>query len=99
MSLGLEESGVLLVICLFDYDFYLDLFVLSQDCERYKLGDMKSFHYLNQSDCYELNNVSNGREYVKTRRAMDVVGINPDDQVIRRSCWHCFKTNLGAIYL
>jgi hypothetical protein len=52
-----------------------------QDCERYKLGDARSFHYLNQSDCFELNGVSNGREYVKTRRAMDVVGISPEEQV------------------
>lgn len=59
---------------------------------------MKSFHYLNQSDCYDLNNVSNGREYVKTRRAMDVVGINPEDQVIRRSFWHPFQTIVAAFY-
>jgi hypothetical protein len=41
-------------------------------------GDAKTFHHLNQSGCYDLNNVSNSREYAKTRRAMDVVGLNSD---------------------
>lgn len=59
--------------------------VSPQDCEKYKLGDARSFHYLNQSDCIELENISNGHEYVKTRRAMDIVGINLDEQVSRGS--------------
>jgi myosin-5 len=63
-----------------NYHCFYQLCASPEDCERYKLGDPRSFHYLNQSECYELNGVSNGREYVKTRRAMDVVGINPDEQ-------------------
>ncbi len=64
-----------------------NMFLWWQDCEKYKLGDAKTFHYLNQSGCYDLNNVSNSREYAKTRRAMDVVGINSDDQVPLICCF------------
>ena len=40
------------------------------------------FHYLNQSNCYELSGVDDSKEYLATRRAMDVVGISSDEQVI-----------------
>ncbi|KAG0604572.1 hypothetical protein M758_10G181000 [Ceratodon purpureus] len=63
-----------------NYHCFYQLCASPEDSERYKLGDARSFHYLNQSDCFELNGVSNAREYVKTRRAMDVVGINPEEQ-------------------
>ncbi|CAM6054233.1 unnamed protein product [Sphagnum tenellum] len=63
-----------------NYHCFYQLCASPEDCEKYKLGDAKTFHYLNQSGCYDLNNVSNSREYAKTRRAMDVVGINSDDQ-------------------
>ncbi|XP_024385122.1 myosin-9 isoform X2 [Physcomitrium patens] len=63
-----------------NYHCFYQLCASPEDCERYKLGDARSFHYLNQSDCFELNGTTNGREYVKTRRAMDVVGINPEEQ-------------------
>ena len=52
-----------------------------QEKERYKLGNPKIFHYLNQSNCYELDGVNDGEEYVATRRAMDIVGINEEEQV------------------
>lgn len=52
-----------------------------QEVERYKLGNPKSFHFLNQSDCYELDGVNDGHEYLATRRAMDVVGISEQEQV------------------
>ncbi|KAF3793945.1 Myosin-11 [Nymphaea thermarum] len=48
--------------------------------EKYKLGNPKSFHYLNQSNCYELAGVSDAHDYIATRRAMDVVGISEKDQ-------------------
>ncbi|PIN14470.1 Myosin class V heavy chain [Handroanthus impetiginosus] len=38
------------------------------------------FHYLNQSNCYELDGVDDSKEYLSTRRAMDVVGISSDEQ-------------------
>lgn len=42
---------------------------------------MQSFHYLNQSDCYELDGVNDAEEYLATRRAMDIVGIGEEEQV------------------
>ncbi|KAG2402740.1 Myosin-9 Myosin XI [Vigna angularis] len=48
--------------------------------EKYKLGDPKSFHYLNQSNCYELVGVNAAQEYLSTKRAMDIVGISQDEQ-------------------
>ncbi|KAJ0078681.1 hypothetical protein Patl1_23216 [Pistacia atlantica] len=44
------------------------------------LGNPKSFHYLNQSTCYELVGVSDAHDYLATRRAMDIVGISAKDQ-------------------
>lgn len=41
----------------------------------------KTFHYLNQSDCYKLDGVDDTEEYLATRRAMDVVGISEEEQV------------------
>ncbi|RZR79819.1 hypothetical protein BHM03_00005665 [Ensete ventricosum] len=51
-----------------------------KDADKYKLGHPSNFHYLNQSNSYELDGVSNAEEYLKTRRAMDIVGISVDDQ-------------------
>lgn len=56
-------------------------FSFFKDADKYKLGHPSSFHYLNQSNSYELDGVSNAEEYLKTRRAMDIVGISVDDQV------------------
>ena len=52
-----------------------------QDIKKYKLGEAKSFHYLNQSNCIELNGMDNSKEYVETRRAMSIVGMSSDEQV------------------
>jgi myosin heavy subunit len=48
---------------------------------KYKLAHPKNFNYLNQSHTYELQGVSDADEYLKTRRAMDIVGICFADQV------------------
>ncbi|WZY75236.1 hypothetical protein YC2023_021620 [Brassica napus] len=48
--------------------------------EKFKLGDPKSFHYLNQSKCYKLDGVDDTEEYLATRRAMDIVGISEEEQ-------------------
>lgn len=53
----------------------------NQDSEKYKLECPSQFHYLNQSTIYELEGVSNADEYIKTRRAMTIVGISEDEQV------------------
>ncbi|KAF2592081.1 hypothetical protein F2Q70_00044069 [Brassica cretica] len=51
-----------------------------EDVERFKLGDPKSFRYLNQSSCFELDGVNDAEEYLATRNAMDVVGISEQEQ-------------------
>ncbi|XWS16193.1 hypothetical protein CRYUN_Cryun34aG0064100 [Craigia yunnanensis] len=60
--------------------FYLLCAAPLEDIERYKLGSPKAFHYLNQSSCYELDGVNDAHEYLATRRAMYIVGINDQEQ-------------------
>ncbi|XP_057439528.1 myosin-11-like [Lotus japonicus] len=60
--------------------FYLLCAAPQEEIEKYKLGHPKTFHYLNQSKCFELADVSDAREYLATRRAMDIVGISPKEQ-------------------
>ncbi|XP_059432809.1 myosin-17-like [Corylus avellana] len=60
--------------------FYLLCAAPPEDRERYKLENPKSFHYLNQSTCYELDGVDDAHEYLATRRAMDIVGISEEEQ-------------------
>ncbi|WOK92378.1 myosin-11-like isoform X1 [Canna indica] len=60
--------------------FYLICAAPPEEIEKYKLGPPKSFHYLNQSNCFELAGVSDAREYLATRRAMDIVGISAQEQ-------------------
>ncbi|RRT71787.1 hypothetical protein B296_00031094 [Ensete ventricosum] len=52
-----------------------------QDVKKFKVADPRTFHYLNQTNCYEVANVDDAREYLETRTAMDVVGISQDEQV------------------
>ncbi|KAL5796564.1 hypothetical protein ACOSQ2_001384 [Xanthoceras sorbifolium] len=60
--------------------FYLLCAAPPEEIEKYKLGNPKSFHYLNQSNCYELVGVNDANEYLATRRAMDIVGISKTEQ-------------------
>ncbi|XP_044486301.1 myosin-6-like [Mangifera indica] len=60
--------------------FYMLCAAPAEDIEKYKLGNPRTFHYINQSNCYELDGVDDSKEYVATRKAMDVVGISSDDQ-------------------
>ncbi|TXG66005.1 hypothetical protein EZV62_007280 [Acer yangbiense] len=60
--------------------FYLLCAAPQEEVEKYKLGNPKTFHYLNQSTCYELVGVSDAHDYLATRRAMDIVGISAKDQ-------------------
>ncbi|KAI3806052.1 hypothetical protein L1987_21943 [Smallanthus sonchifolius] len=55
-------------------------FAPPEEIKKYKLGDPRSFRYLNQSKCYELDGVSDSHDYLATRRAMDVVGMNEKEQ-------------------
>ncbi|KAM6541919.1 hypothetical protein CsatB_006366 [Cannabis sativa] len=63
-----------------NYHCFYHLCASGRDAEKYKLDHPTHFHYLNQSKVYELDGVSNAEEYIKTRRAMDIVGISHEDQ-------------------
>lgn len=45
------------------------------------MGDPKTFHYLNQSNSYKIDGLDEQKEYIATKNAMDVVGINSEEQV------------------
>lgn len=53
-----------------------------QDIKKFKLGDPRTYHYLNQTSCFEVPYVNDAKEYLETRNAMDVVGITTDEQVL-----------------
>ncbi|KAK6265916.1 hypothetical protein QUC31_016753 [Theobroma cacao] len=60
--------------------FYMLCAAPPEDVEKYQLGNPRTFHYLNQSNCYELDGLDDSKEYPDTRRAMDVVGISQAEQ-------------------
>ncbi|KAL3732747.1 hypothetical protein ACJRO7_029401 [Eucalyptus globulus] len=60
--------------------FYMLCAAPPEEIVKFKLGDPRTFHYLNQSNCYEVANVDDAREYLETRNAMDIVGISQDEQ-------------------
>ncbi|KAM7254297.1 hypothetical protein ACFE04_031979 [Oxalis oulophora] len=60
--------------------FYLLCAAPLEEINKFKLGSPMSFHYLNQSSCYELDGVNDADEYLATRRAMDIVGISLKEQ-------------------
>ncbi|XP_047339583.1 myosin-9-like [Impatiens glandulifera] len=60
--------------------FYLLCAAPQEEVDKYKLGSPQSFHYLNQSNCYDLEGISDAHDYLATRRAMDIVGISEKEQ-------------------
>ncbi|XP_062079405.1 myosin-6-like isoform X2 [Humulus lupulus] len=60
--------------------FYMLCAAPPEEIQKYKLGHPRTFHYLNQSNCYELDGLDESKEYIATRKAMDVVGITSDKQ-------------------
>ncbi|XP_039021834.1 myosin-16-like [Hibiscus syriacus] len=60
--------------------FYLLCAAPPEEIERYKLGDPTTFHYLNQSSCYQLVGVDDAQDYLKTKKAMDIVGMTESEQ-------------------
>ncbi|CAN6439793.1 unnamed protein product [Victoria cruziana] len=60
--------------------FYMLCAAPPEDAKKFKVADPRTFHYLNQTNCYEVANVNDAREYLETRNAMDVVGINQEEQ-------------------
>ncbi|KAL8104813.1 myosin-6-like [Apium graveolens] len=60
--------------------FYMLCAAPPEDAEKYKLSNPRKYHYLNQSKCIELEAMDDSKGYLETRRAMNVVGIESDDQ-------------------
>ncbi|XP_057781954.1 myosin-6-like [Salvia miltiorrhiza] len=60
--------------------FYMLCAAPQEEVQKYKLGNPRTFHYLNQTNCYELDGVDDGKEYIATRKAMDTVGISVQEQ-------------------
>ncbi|XP_021724818.1 myosin-6-like isoform X2 [Chenopodium quinoa] len=60
--------------------FYMLCAAPKEVVERFKLDSPRTFHYLNQSNCYEVDVIDDAKEYLTTRRAMDVVGISSHEQ-------------------
>ncbi|WOK91583.1 myosin-12-like [Canna indica] len=60
--------------------FYMLCSAPPEDVKKFKVAAPRSFHYLNQTSCYQVANVDDAREYLETRNAMDVVGINQEEQ-------------------
>ncbi|XP_074590119.1 myosin-6-like isoform X1 [Curcuma longa] len=60
--------------------FYMLCAAPPEDLKRYKLENPRTFHYLNQSNCYQLEGVDDSKEYVETKKAMDIIGISSDEQ-------------------
>ncbi|PSS15492.1 Myosin-17 like, partial [Actinidia chinensis var. chinensis] len=60
--------------------FYLLCSAPPEARQKYKLENPKSFHYLNQSNCYELDGVNDAHEYLETRGTMDIFGISEEEQ-------------------
>ncbi|KAJ9183640.1 hypothetical protein P3X46_007465 [Hevea brasiliensis] len=63
-----------------NYHCFYQLCASGRVAEKYNLDHPSHFHYLNQSKTYELDGISNAEEYMKTRRAMEIVGISHEDQ-------------------
>lgn len=62
------------------------------------MGNPDSFHYLNQSSCYELIGVNDAHEYLATRRAMDIVGISEEEQVQFSVGLEAWKLHIKIIF-
>ncbi|XP_057518860.1 myosin-9-like isoform X2 [Amaranthus tricolor] len=60
--------------------FYLLCAAPKEEVKKYKLGDPRTFHYLNQSNCYELVGINDAQDYLATRRAMGIVGMSMEEQ-------------------
>ncbi|VAI40800.1 unnamed protein product [Triticum turgidum subsp. durum] len=63
-----------------NYHCFYMLCAAPEERAKYKLGEAKTFRYLNQSNCIELNGFDDSKEYVETRRAMGIVGMSNEEQ-------------------
>ncbi|KAG6471144.1 hypothetical protein ZIOFF_072245 [Zingiber officinale] len=60
--------------------FYMLCAAPPEDAKKFKVTDPRTFHYLNQTKCYEVPTMDDAKEYLETRKAMDIVGINEEEQ-------------------
>ncbi|KAK8661405.1 hypothetical protein V6N13_091010 [Hibiscus sabdariffa] len=60
--------------------FYMLCAAPKEDVDKYKLGNPRTFHYLNQSNCIEMDAINDAEEYLATRKAMNVVGMSQEEQ-------------------
>ncbi|KAK1397940.1 Myosin-6 like [Heracleum sosnowskyi] len=60
--------------------FYMLCAAPQEVLQRYKVENPRTFHYLNQSDCYDIDGLDESDAYERTKRAMDVVGISYEEQ-------------------
>ncbi|KAJ4806937.1 Myosin-17 [Rhynchospora pubera] len=51
-----------------------------EDKERFKVGHPSEYHYLNQSECFQVDRIDDYKEYMDMRNAMDIVGMNAEEQ-------------------
>ncbi|KAL0461055.1 UNVERIFIED_CONTAM: Myosin-6 [Sesamum latifolium] len=65
--------------------FYMLCAAPPEETQKYKLGNPRTFHYLNQSNCIDLDGVDDAKEYAATRKAMDTVGISSEEQALEDS--------------
>ena len=70
-----------------------------QEIEQYKLGEPSTFHYLNQSNCYSLSALDDAKEYLATRKAMDVVGISSEEQVLSGWSFYMISNEETSSYI
>lgn len=80
----LKSANVIGSLCLIFFFLTIKIPFASnhtQEVQKYKLGNPRTFHYLNQTNCYELDGVDDAKEYIATRKAMDTVGISVQEQV------------------
>ena len=52
----------------------------SQQKEDYGLEEPKYFHYLNQSGCFDVENIDDKKEFQDTQQAMDFIGFSKENQ-------------------
>uniref|UniRef100_A0A7C8YAS4 Uncharacterized protein n=1 Tax=Opuntia streptacantha TaxID=393608 RepID=A0A7C8YAS4_OPUST len=52
----------------------------AEGCQKFKVDNSKTFHYLNQCSYYNVDAMDDAKKYLAARKAMDVVGIGPDGQ-------------------
>ncbi|KAF3635605.1 hypothetical protein FXO38_04743 [Capsicum annuum] len=76
------------MICYVDLEFLTSLILFStlRIFKGTSWITLSSFHYLNQSNCCQLDGVDDSKGYLATRRAMNVVGISSEEQICLKSC-------------